>query len=256
VASMWWRSRVKADARVAAAEQARLEQEATVKRQAEFFATMSHELRTPLVAVRTFASEIAEAPDAHADARRNASQIEREAIDLLSIITNILDAAKLDAGKMDLLLEPVSLRDVIDRCVVRCKPLFAGKDVELLVDVPEDLPRVRGDFVKLQQVVTNLVSNAAKFTDAGAVTVRARAREDEVILEVEDTGVGIEEGAFEDIWQPFRQADSTTTRRHGGTGLGLSIVRGLVERHGASVDVRSKLGEGSTFRVVLKTSYS
>jgi signal transduction histidine kinase len=113
---------------------------------------------------------------------------------------------------------------------------------------------VRADFVKLQQVFTNLIANAVKFTETGHVRVRVLregAPEGKLAVEVEDTGIGIAKETLPHIWSPFRQADATVSRQYGGTGLGLSIVRGIVQLHGGSIDVRSTLGAGSTFTVLL-----
>jgi signal transduction histidine kinase len=233
-----------------ASEEMRRVQELAAQQRAQFFANMSHELRTPLVAIRGFASMISIEPLAGAAAQEHAEQIEAQAQELLGIINNILDSAKLEAGRVELEIEDVDVAEVVDRCVQRCLGLVGDKALELTGDVPVGL-RARADFVKLQQVLTNLIGNAVKFTAQGSVRVRARAGEGAVEIEVVDSGIGIEPAVLEQIWEPFHQGSGSVNRQFGGTGLGLSIVRGLVERMGGQVRVRSTPGQGSTFTVSL-----
>lgn len=217
-----------------------------------FFATVSHELRSPLVVIMNMASALrATSPDR--DVQRTADDVADEARHLLSVIGNILDASKIEAGRMELLLEAVSLQDVLDRALRQARALLEAKrNVGLHEDVPPDLPLVRADAVKLRQVLQNLLSNAAKFTDAGEVRVTARPRDDDMVdIEVSDTGIGMSDEVRERVWEPFVQAEETTSRRFGGTGLGLTIVRGLVEAMGGRVRVRSAVGRGTTFTVSL-----
>lgn len=167
----------------------------------------------------------------------------------------MLDAAKLKSGQVQLLMEDVQLGEVLGRCVSRCSPLIGGKEVELVVELEPELPRSRSDFVKLQQVFTNLIANAIKFTERGRVTIRAtRAGPREIVVDVEDTGVGIAPEALDAIWAPFEQADQMVTRRFGGTGLGLSIVRTLLPLLQASVAVHSAPRVGTRFSVTLPVS--
>ena len=219
--------------------------------QAQFFANVSHELRTPLVAFRGFATMIVSSPEAGGESHDHARQIEGQAQELLGVINNILDASKLEAGAMQLSIEDVDVAEVVERCMQRCRSLAAGKPLELANQVRGPLS-LRGDFVKLQQVLTNLIANAIKFTERGQVSVSARRDGDDVVeITVEDTGIGIEPDALPRLFQPFVQATGTTDRKYGGTGLGLSIVRGLVERMDGEVRVESTPGMGSTFRVRL-----
>jgi signal transduction histidine kinase len=227
--------------RLRASEKMRTVQAQTAAERAQFFANMSHELRTPLAAIRGFAVNITD---------ERARQIEAHAQELLGHINNILDASKLEAGGIQLDIEDVDVAEVIARAIARCRGLVGDKPLQLISEVDGPL-YARADFVKLQQVVVNLVANAIKFTERGRVEVRAVKRHDQIEIDVEDTGIGISPDAWERIWHPFRQAESTTDRRYGGTGLGLSIVRGLVERMGGRVGVDSELGRGSCFTVRL-----
>jgi signal transduction histidine kinase len=233
-----------------ASEEMRRVQAHAARQRAQFFANMSHELRTPLVAIRGFASMISIEPAAGAAAQEHAEQIEAQAQDLLGIINNILDSAKLEAGRVELSVEDVDVAEAVERCVQRCRGLVGDKALELTSTVPAGL-HARADFVKLQQVFTNLIGNAVKFTERGRVEVRARAAGDVVEIEVADTGIGIDPAALPHLWEPFHQGSGAVDRRFGGTGLGLSIVHGLVERMGGDVRVQSAPGRGSTFTVTL-----
>ncbi|HVY47366.1 MAG TPA: HAMP domain-containing sensor histidine kinase, partial [Minicystis sp.] len=234
---------------VAAAQRAEAETRARLRN--EFFAGMSHELRTPLSAALGFAASLRAGGQDEAAVVDVGARIETVCRDLLGIINNILDAAKLESGHVELLVEDVDVGEAIRRVMRKCEPLAAGKPLALDVDVSPDVPRVRADFVKLQQVLTNLVANAIKFTDRGAVRVAARRDGALVAIEVADTGSGIAPAALAGIWTPFRQADGSIARRYGGSGLGLSIVKGLVTLMRGSVDVRSTEGAGSVFTVRL-----
>jgi signal transduction histidine kinase len=248
-----WRLRTRVRAR--SQEFDRLEQARTAALQSQFFASMSHELRTPLVAIRGFASDVEEHPGVDEVVRERSRRIHEEAMGLLAMINNILDAAQIESGRTQLWFEEIALEGVLARCVSRCQGLLRDKPVELTLEVQPDLPPIRADFIKLQQVFTNLIGNAIKFTEKGSVRVRASSGggtpDDKVVVEIEDSGIGIAAATIPLIWNPFQQADASIARRYGGTGLGLSIVRGIVELHGGSIHVRSTPGTGSTFSVTL-----
>jgi signal transduction histidine kinase len=251
LAVAWWYGKTKAESGFRRSEQACAELERVEKLRSQFFANTSHELRTPLVAIRGFTALLADAPDV--EARDLGLRIDREAADLLGQIDNILDAAKLARGGMEVILGDVDVGEVVRRCVQRCTPLVAAKPLELRVDLAAEMPPARSDPVKLAHVLTNLVANAIKFTSEGHVAIRASVPDGarRVVIEVEDTGVGIPEEALGRIWNPFEQADATVSRRFGGTGLGLSIVRGLLDKMGGEVSVTSTVGKGTTFAVAL-----
>jgi len=257
LALVWWRGKRMAERQFQASERARAEQERSEQMRTQFFANTSHELRTPLVAIRGFAALIGDTPELAPSVRDATLGIDREAADLLGQIDNILDAAKLARGDIDVQIGDVDVEKVVRRCMQRCTPLVASKVIALEVDVSQGLPRLQSDAVKLQHVLTNLVANAIKFTENGRVSIRARSLEGaRICLEVQDTGIGIPAEAIERIWNPFEQADPSVSRRFGGTGLGLSIVKGLVDRLGGKVSVESTVGRGTTFSVVFPTAYS
>jgi signal transduction histidine kinase/FixJ family two-component response regulator len=214
----------------------------------EFLATMSHEIRTPLNAVLGFLellllSEMDEEQRSYAEAAHNSGRM------LLALINDILDYSKIEAGKLTLESIPVSPGALVQHVAVAMRVLAQSKQVEIHEQIGPDVPPyVMGDPIRLQQILTNLTGNAVKFTKQGDVWLRARVEGDELIFEVRDTGIGISEEARERLFQPFTQADASTTRQHGGTGLGLSISRRLADLMGGKMECDSTLGQGSTFR--------
>jgi signal transduction histidine kinase len=251
----WWRTKVVSEARICAAEQAEQDQKELMLAQADLFATMSHELRTPLVTIRSLATEVSECDDE--DARCASERIAHESVELLATVNNILDFAKLQSREVELRHERVDVREVVERSLGRCKMLCNGKAIDLRLQLDTELPPLRGDFVKLQQLFSNLIGNAIKFTDAGSVTVIASVDKHGpgyVVVEVADTGIGMRPEELDSLWEPFRQSSHGIARKYGGTGLGLPIVHRLVALHGGSIDVESSAGAGSTFRVRLPTA--
>jgi signal transduction histidine kinase len=170
---------------------------------------------------------------------------------LLALINDILDLAKIEAGKMPLHLEDVSLREVTTEVTQQIEPMVRKKQLEFIIDVSPDCPSIYSDRTKIKQVLLNLLSNAVKFTNKGNVSVSADCAPGGVRIDVVDTGIGIRQSDLQAIWEDFRQVDQSRTREFGGTGLGLSITRKLLERLGGAVTVHSKYGEGSTFSVYL-----
>ena len=233
--------------RTALAEAKRL---ATLRR--EFLANMSHEIRTPLGAILGLA-EIGERGSLDRTDRATFSRIRGAGLTLQALIDDILDFSKIESGKMTVESIPFEPGEVIDRAVEMLALRASAKGLRLIVDEAPDLPwRCLGDANRLCQVLVNLLGNAIKFTPAGgSVTLRARRADDRLILAVSDTGIGIAPQAAERLFQPFEQADGSTTRRFGGTGLGLSISRDLVALMGGSVSLDSVVGRGSTFTVAL-----
>ena len=213
-----------------------------------FLATMSHEIRTPLNGMLVMAELLAEA-DLPEQQKRHAEVIARSGQSLLAIINDILDFAKVEAGKLDLERVPLDPAEIVDTVV----SLFAEKaresGLDLAATLAPDVPdRVLGDPVRLGQILGNFVNNALKFTQAGSVRVRLERGPAETLrLSVRDTGIGIAADKVDTIFSAFSQADQSTTRRFGGTGLGLSIAHRLVHAMGGRIGVDSRLGKGSTF---------
>jgi signal transduction histidine kinase/DNA-binding response OmpR family regulator len=223
----------------------------------EFLANMSHELRTPLNSALILAKLLVDNRQGNLSAEQvqYATNIYAAGNDLLTLINDILDLSKIEAGRLELAFEPLDLARLFEQAKQRFEPLAKEKRLALAVAIESDCPaQIESDATRLQQVVTNLLSNAIKFTERGSVRLRAAAgSRGDVQLEVVDTGIGIPAHQHEIIFDAFRQADGTTNRKYGGTGLGLSICRELVDLLGGEMRLTSMPGEGSTFTVVLPT---
>jgi signal transduction histidine kinase/DNA-binding response OmpR family regulator len=228
----------------------------------QFLANMSHELRTPLNSIIGFSRVILKGIDGPITEtqQEDLSAIYNAGQHLLGLINNILDLSKIEAGKMDLAFTEVDLNEIIRNIMSTAVGLVKDKPIELVVDVPEGLPHINADNIQVRQILLNLVSNAAKFTERGKIGVSAglvtRNNRDEVLVSVFDTGPGIDYKDQERLFEPFTQVDASPTRKTGGTGLGLSICRHLVELHGGKIWVDSAPGKGSTFSFTLPVAVS
>ena len=219
----------------------------------EFLANVSHELRTPLNSILGFAELL---KDARADDGKNIRYIQNivaSGKNLLDLINDLLDLAKIEAGRMEVRSEPLSLTDLFEGLVSILKPLAEKKDVIVAAEVDAGVPILYTDGPKLQQVLYNFLSNAIKFSPAnGKIDLRAeRTDDDQVRIFVRDQGPGIDPEKQAVIFEKFRQLDGSVTRQHGGTGLGLAISKELTALLGGSIGVVSRPGEGATFWVVL-----
>ena len=220
----------------------------------EFLANMSHELRTPLNSVIGFSDVLLKNRKNHFDESELGylRRIKDNGAHLLTIISDILDLSRIEAGRLDVELTDVDLRHLVTEVVSSFSGAARGS-VEVGIDVPLVLESVSTDPTRLRQVLTNLVGNALKFTEEGSVRVRILARgERPHAIEVIDTGIGIPPERLVEVFRPFEQADNTTRRRFGGTGLGLSISRSLCDLMGYRLEADSEPGRGSVFRVVLE----
>jgi DNA-binding response OmpR family regulator len=173
---------------------------------------------------------------------------------LTALINDVLDLAKIESGKIEWHMQPLSIQEIIERSVTATSALFAAKAVEMVVDVEAGLPTITGDQDRLIQVVINLISNAAKFTNQGSVTCRARRMEDRILVSVIDTGIGIAPDDHKKVFEQFVQVGDTLTDKPKGTGLGLSISKQIVEHHGGRLWVESELDQGSNFSFTLPIS--
>jgi two-component system sensor histidine kinase BarA len=218
----------------------------------EFLANMSHELRTPLNGVIGF-TRLTLKTDLNATQRDHLHTIERSANNLLTIINDVLDFSKLEAGKLILESIPFPLRNTLDEVVTLLAHSAHDKGLELTLHIKNDVPdNVIGDPLRLQQVVTNLVGNAIKFTESGNIDLVVEKRSQgnnkvQVEMRIHDTGIGIPEQEQSRLFQAFRQADASISRRHGGTGLGLVITQKLVSEMGGDISFHSQPNQGSTF---------
>ncbi|MFP5411541.1 MAG: ATP-binding protein [Gammaproteobacteria bacterium] len=243
------------------AERARELAESANRAKSAFLANMSHELRTPLNAIIGYSEMVQEDLGEQADAALldDLKKIQGAGKHLLGLINDVLDLAKIEAGKIDLVVDRYSPGLVIEEVCATALPLIRKQGNRLETEVPKDLGTITGDSVRLRQVLLNLLSNAGKFTHDGTVTVRATrtAGEDGAELlriEVADTGIGMTDEQRAMLFRPFTQADSTTTRKYGGTGLGLAISKRLCELMGGGIEVESELGRGTRFIVTSPVS--
>jgi PAS domain S-box-containing protein len=221
----------------------------------EFLASMSHELRTPLNSIIGYTEIMLMGLDSDLDPEmlEDVQAIYDNGQHLLRIINDVLDLAKIEAGRLELNTEQVPVEVLIDAASSSVTGLLVNKEkpVEFNVEIEDDLPTIQGDQVRLNQVINNLASNAVKFTDEGHITMRAFRDDGWICLEVEDTGIGIAEEDLTKIFERFQQVDGSNARKQEGTGLGLAITRHLVQMHGGTIKVKSKLGKGATFTVRL-----
>lgn len=221
-----------------------------------FLANMSHELRTPLNSILGFNQVILEGLDGPLteDMETDLGLINKSGQHLLALINDVLDMAKIEAGKLALTLEPIVLTDMLDDVLRTVDPLANDKSLSLEMESALDVGMIiMADSVRLRQILINLIGNAIKFTDGGSVTVEAKKVREKVLVSVIDTGIGIPEEKLESIFEAFSQVDTSTTRKAGGTGLGLPISRRLVEMHGGRLWAESsgEAGKGSTMQLEL-----
>lgn len=227
--------------------------DAANRAKSRFLATMSHELRTPLNSVIGFSNVLLKKRDELG--RPEATYVERIAQNgrhLLDLIDQILDLAKIEAGRTEVAREPTDLEVLITSVADQLEGQALATGIPIRIDAPHGLAPVAADPSKLKQVLINLVGNALKFTDGGEVLVRVNASRDgtPTDLEVVDQGNGIPPGRLEAIFEPFEQADASTARVHGGAGLGLALSRQLCSLMGYGLEAASDVGTGSTFRIV------
>ena len=223
----------------------------------DFLATMSHELRTPLNSILGFSDVLLTSESLSDKQARWAGNIQSSGQKLLALINDILDLAKIEAGKMQVRLEDFSLQDVCEGLLNMFRQMAEKKNIDLRGQVDPAIPTLRQDVTKLQQILQNLISNAIKFTpEGGRVSLKAESESAFVIITVTDTGVGIAPEEQDLVFQKFRQSGNPLTREHAGTGLGLSIVRELAKLLGGEIMLQSELGRGSAFTVRLPLQLS
>lgn len=218
---------------------------------ATFLATISHEMRTPLNGVIGMAGLLKDTP-LNPEQRNYVTAVETSGEALLSLINEILDFSRIEAGKLEILSEPVEVEPLVEGVVELLAPRAQDKGIDIAAYVHPNVPRsIVSDGARLRQILMNLASNAVKFTQTGGVGIRVEAQDGLLLVSVADTGPGIAADRLDAVFQEFEQADSTTGHTHGGTGLGLAITRRIAERLGGAVAVVSKLGAGTVFRVNL-----
>ncbi|MFC3231046.1 ATP-binding protein [Marinibaculum pumilum] len=237
-------------------KEARDAAEAANEAKSRFLANMSHELRTPINVVLGFA-ELMDEEGLPPRTQAHLKQIRNASSDLLAMVNDVLDYGRAEAGGLVLEVQPFDLLAVADDLRERFQPLADHKQLALQVTVAPEAPRwIHGDALRLRQLLGNLLANAVKFTERGHIALDIACPDPQTVplrlqFDVTDTGIGIPEAALPTLFDRFTQADASTTRRFGGSGLGLAIVRTLADRMGGQVEVASRPGEGSRFRVTL-----
>lgn len=216
-----------------------------------FLANISHEFRTPLNAIVGYTELLLEDTE-DLQSRSDLWQIQRSSRHLLSLISEVLDLAKIESGKIEMELSDLELGPLLRDVEAIVSPLVAGGENRWELDLPEALPQVRGDSMRLRQILFNLLGNAAKFTQGGVVSMRVRHDAGRIAISIADTGVGIPAEDLPSLFEAFSQAHNTRVRDFGGTGLGLSISRRYAQAMGGDITVESEVGSGSCFTVVLE----
>jgi signal transduction histidine kinase/CheY-like chemotaxis protein len=234
---------------MAEAQAARIAAEQANELKTQFLANMSHELRTPLNSIINFTRILSAGMrgPVTSEQRDYLARVRQSGEHLLGLINDILDLSKIESGRMDLYTEPVQLAELIQGVMATAAGLTKDKPIVLRQELAADLPLVAADRTRLRQILLNLLSNAAKFTSSGTITVRAHQQGDQVVLSVSDTGIGIAAEHLTTIFEEFRQLEGSANRRYEGTGLGLAICRRLVQLHGGDLWVESMPEVGSTF---------
>ena len=229
-----------------------LEQASALKSQ--FLANMSHEFRTPLNAILGYTHMLLQGVSGAVteSQRKSLSRIDSNSRHLLTLINDILDITRIEAGRMPLNLTTFAIPDLFDEVMAELEPIIKRSSLEVETRIRGKLPRLRSDRSKVKQIVLNLLSNALKFTPGGRVTITARVESrDRILIAVSDTGVGIPPEDQAKVFEDFRQLDSSPTRGYGGTGLGLSICRRLAQMLGGTIELHSQVDKGSTFNLSL-----
>lgn len=237
--------------------QAKIEAENNAKLRSRFFAVISHDVKTPLNSINGFASLLA---DTKLDSSQQdfVSIIKSSCAHLLVLINDILDLTKIEHGAMELHYQDVCLREILNDCLATFLPTAKDTGLELLCEIADDAPQhFTGDHLRLRQIFINLLGNAMKFTHKGSVSIRCRrdpSKQNFLLFQVADTGIGISKEIQKFLFEPFTQADPSIAQQYGGSGLGLAISRQLVEKMGGTLSLESEPGKGSTFSFSIPAS--
>jgi len=223
------------------------------KHKSQFLANVNHELRTPVSAIISYARLVLRKTEGQISEgqRENLQDLLKTAERLLQMIDSLLDLAKIEAGRMEVRVEPVRIDELIYGAAANIEPILKQDHVRLVREIESGLPSLNTDREKLRQIILNLLGNAAKFTEKGEIKISALQQDGSMTLAVSDTGIGIEEKDLSHIFDEFRQGDVSNGRKYGGAGLGLAIVKRFLDLLGGDIAVNSEVGKGSTFTVTL-----
>ena len=227
------------------------------KHKSQFLANVNHELRTPVSAIIGYARLVLRATEGQIEPlqRENLQDLLNNAERLLRLIDSLLDFAKIEAGKMEVRVEPTRVDEIIHSAASTIEPILNHGSVRLVPEIAPGIPDLNTDRDKLRQIILNLLENAAKFTEQGEIRILASRQNGSLKLVISDTGIGIQEKDLSRIFEEFRQGDLSSTKKYPGTGLGLAIVKRLVSLLGGDIDVASEVGKGSIFTVMLPLYY-
>ena len=220
----------------------------------DFLAKVSHELRTPLNAIIGYSEMLIEESedDGLETYTDDLTKIHSSGEHLLTLINDILDISKIEAGKMDLYLEDFKLKDFISQVISTAQPLVEKNRNKMVVEFDDSIGTLRNDETKLRQVLLNLLSNAAKFTEGGVIKLKiSKAARSSVKFELSDTGIGMTPKQLKNVFEEFMQAETSTSKKYGGTGLGLPISKKITEMMDGKIEIKSKVGEGTTFTITI-----
>jgi signal transduction histidine kinase len=231
--------------------------EAANRHKSQFLANVSHELRTPLNSIIGFTRIVLRRTEGKIEnlQKENLQKVLVSSDHLLKLINELLDLAKIEAGRMEVFAETFKLDEVLRVATTTVEPLLRNGNVKLVTEIAPDIPTLKTDRDKLKQCVLNLLSNAVKFTEKGEIKVAAWRENGSLKLTVSDSGIGMNEEALKYIFDEFRQADMSSTRRYGGTGLGLAIVKKYINLMGGDIGVESTAGKGSKFTITLPMEF-
>jgi signal transduction histidine kinase len=233
--------------------EARAQADRASQAKSAFLANMSHEFRTPMLAVQGYAELVQQQAEdvGQPQIAEDCQQIRIAGQHLMTLLNEVLDLSKIESGKMTLVIETFDLRRLVEEVGATIRPLVVKRSNSFTIDFDDTLREMRGDEIKVRQILLNLLGNATKFTESGTILLRVRRAGEEVIFEVSDTGIGMTPDQTERIFEEFEQAEPTTARAFGGSGLGLAICKKLATLMGGDITVRSEFGNGTTFVVRL-----
>ena len=220
----------------------------------DFLAKISHELRTPLNAIIGYSEMLMEdaSDEGLEDFVEDLDKIHSSGTHLLTLINDLLDISKIEAGKMELHLEDFNLKDLVSLIEATTKPLLEKNSNKFVVKIDKSIETMKSDETKLKQVLLNMISNSSKFTKEGTVSLEISAEsKNRVKFELSDTGIGMTEDQLKNVFEEFTQAETSTSKDYGGTGLGLPICKKITELMGGKIKVKSKIGEGTTFSIIV-----